>query len=237
MMNRPDGKRILLYIIGMMVLALGLSLNTKATLGVSPMLSISYTASHIFGFDFGNATLAVYVIFVGVEVVIHFLMKRYGIIPLDFAQILLSIVFTRFLSLFNNVIPDFASVYAGSFLGRIPGRMIVLLFSIIFTGIGAAMSLNARIIPNPGDGIVQAIADFTGAKVGTTKNIIDTLCVGVTLSMCFFTGNGIIGIGVGSIMAMLGVGRVIAVYNALTIKDDNDDLENDNDSEVLWKTL
>ena len=29
--------------------------------------------------------------------------------------------------------------------------------SIILTGVGAAMSLNMRIIPNPGDGIVQAI--------------------------------------------------------------------------------
>lgn len=32
------------------------------------------------------------------------------------------------------------------------------------------MSLNMRIIPNPGDGIVQAIADFVHKGVGITKN-------------------------------------------------------------------
>lgn len=41
------------------------------------------------------------------------------------------------------------------------------------TGIGAALSLNMRIVPNPGDGIVQAIADCTRKSVGFTKNCVD----------------------------------------------------------------
>lgn len=58
------------------------------------------------------------------------------------------------------------------------------------TGIGAAMSLNMRIIPNPGDGIVQAIADFVHKGVGITKNCFDicnvlfTCCIGL-----IFTGH------------------------------------------------
>ena len=46
----------------------------------------------------------------------------------------------------------------------------VLIAGIVLTGIGAAMSLNMRVIPNPGDGIVQAIADFVRKPVGITKN-------------------------------------------------------------------
>lgn len=47
-----------------------------------------------------------------------------------------------------------------------------------------------RIIPNPGDGIVQAIADFVHKGVGITKNCFDicnvlfTCCIGL-----IFTGH------------------------------------------------
>jgi uncharacterized membrane protein YczE len=40
----------------------------------------------------------------------------------------------------------------------IPARIICLIIGIALTGIEAAMNLNARLVPNPGDGIVQAIA-------------------------------------------------------------------------------
>ena len=50
------------------------------------------------------------------------------------------------------------------------GRFLFLLLAIVLTGVGAAMSLNMRLIPNPGDGIVQAIADTIHKSVGFTKN-------------------------------------------------------------------
>ena len=37
-------------------------------------------------------------------------------------------------------------------------RLFVLFLAIVLTGIGAATMLNMNLIPNPGDGIVQAIA-------------------------------------------------------------------------------
>lgn len=46
--------RLLLYLAGLAVLALGLTLNTKVTLGVSPLISVAYSASHIWELDLGN---------------------------------------------------------------------------------------------------------------------------------------------------------------------------------------
>lgn len=216
--------RFLFYITGLLVLALGLTLNTKAGLGVSPIISVSFSISEIFGYNFGNMTLVLYCLFVVIQMLFHLFQglktrsKRASLkvtLLMDFLQIPLSIVFTRFLNVFAATIPDLST------LGVQPAvemsiRFIILVCAIICTGIGAAMSLNMRLIPNPGDGIVQTIADAIHKNVGLTKNFFDLTNIAITTSLSlFFTGH-IVGIGIGTILAMIGVGRTIAVFNHFT---------------------
>ena len=207
--------RVVGYTMGIFILALGLTLNTKVQLGVAAVLSVSYSASEIWRINFGNATLIFYVLLVLIEIVIHIILKRYKAILMDAAQILFSLVFTRLLNVYKAVIPDFRDELAGTFWGSIPGRMIVLLVAIVVTGIGAAMMLNARFIPNPADGIVQAFSDLTGKDTGLVKNMEDGICLSTTIIMCMATVHHLVGIGIGSVISMLGVGRVIAAYNKL----------------------
>ena len=56
--------RAWIYCLGMLVLALGLTLNTKTGLGVSPILSLSYSSSQIWGLNFGDTTFVLYSLFV-----------------------------------------------------------------------------------------------------------------------------------------------------------------------------
>lgn len=79
------------------------------------------------------------------------------VLLLDVLQIPLSLVFTRFLNLFGAFFPDLSAGAAG-WTDRLPLRLAVLL-AILCTGVGAALSLSMRIVPNPGDGIVQTLAD------------------------------------------------------------------------------
>ena len=46
------------YLVGNVVLALGLTLNTQTQLGVSPIMSIVYSTSELFGMNFGNTVFA-----------------------------------------------------------------------------------------------------------------------------------------------------------------------------------
>lgn len=64
-------KRIILYTFGMIILAFGLVLNTKTTLGVSPIISVAYAASDILSINFGNMTFLWYAILVLIEICIH----------------------------------------------------------------------------------------------------------------------------------------------------------------------
>ena len=56
-MNKKMVNRIIIYVAGLLVLALGIILNTKAGLGVSPIISVSYSISQINGFHFGNTKI------------------------------------------------------------------------------------------------------------------------------------------------------------------------------------
>ena len=188
----------------MFILALGLTLNTKANLGVSPIISVPYSISQITGLNFGNLTFVVYAIFVIVQIIIHIRLKNHKRIASDILQLPLSLIFTRLLNIFTVHIPTSQN------LGI---RFIILTFAIICTGIGAAMSLSMQIVPNPGDGIVQALAERFDKSVGITKNLFDCLNLSITLCISLFIAHQIVGVGIGTVIAVVGVGRVIALFN------------------------
>ncbi|MDY3014031.1 MAG: DUF6198 family protein [Evtepia sp.] len=214
------------YLIGLLILALGIIMNTKAGLGVSPIISVSYSISTIGQFNFGNTTLALYSFYLLAEIILHLFHARRcrkrgkpperslsTLLLLDILQFPLSLVFTRFLNWFGQWIPDLTLSCQGSFWGTMTGRILFLLVAIILTGVGSALSLNMRLIPNPGDGIVQAIADTSGKRLGFCKNLFDLGNVTVTLLVSLAASGHIIGIGLGTILSVLGVGRVIAVFH------------------------
>ena len=89
----------------MFILALGLTLNTKANLGVSPIISVPYSISQITGLNFGDLTFVVYAMFVVVQIIIHIRLKNHKRIASDILQLPLSLIFTRLLNIFTVYIP------------------------------------------------------------------------------------------------------------------------------------
>lgn len=209
--------RVVIYLIGVLVLALGLILNSKSNLGVSAIISVAYSFSIISGINFGNTTFMLYTLFVVAELIIHTL--RYKKDPtclgrslkatliVDLLQLPFSLIFTRFMNLFSDNIPTVEN--------NLPLQLLVLAGGITFTGIGAATTLNMRLVPNPGDGIVQCVADLINRPVGFTKNCFDLVNVCITICIGLVFAGGIVGVGLGTIVAVVGVGRIIAIYNRL----------------------
>ena len=191
------------YLLGMVLLALGLTLNTKTGLGASAIVPVPFTVSQATDWDFGNLTLVVYCLFVAAQFVIKGKNRRWT----DLLQIPLSIVFTRFLNIFAAAIP-----YQS---GNLPADIALLVVAIIFTGIGAAMTVAMQLIPNPGDGIVGTIAAVTGKELGFCKNCFDVGCVSLSLIIGLCFGDPLLGVGLGTLISMVGVGRAIAGFNYL----------------------
>ena len=195
--------RAWIYTLGMLILALGLTLNTKTGLGVSPILSMAYCTSQIWEVNFGDTTFVIYILFVAGQLVIRGKNRQWY----DLLQLPLSLVFSRLLNLFDARIPYDPALHG---LGA---NLLVLLLAIVVTGIGVSMTVNMRLVPNPGDGIVQALADRMGRDQGFAKNIFDLGCVALTCVVSLGAAGQIIGIGIGTLAAMVGVGRAIALVN------------------------
>ena len=197
--------RWLIYGLGMVVLALGITLNTKTGLGVSPIISVAYSVAQIFSLNFGDMTFLLYVLFVVVQLFLRSKKERLATL----LQIVVSLLFSRLLNLFDALIP-----YSGANHG-LPANLALLALAIFLTGLGVAMTVNMRLVPNPGDGIVQAIAEKIGKGQGFTKNIFDIGCVCATAAVGLCFAGEVIGIGIGTIAAMIGVGRAVALVNEL----------------------
>lgn len=200
-MKAQHAARFGIYLVGMVLLALGITLNTKAGLGASAIVSVPYTVSQGTGWDFANLTLIVYCILVAAQFVIKGQNRRL----IDLLQIVVSIVFTRFMALFQHGI-----TYQSGFFAT---DLLVLALGILLTGIGAAMTVDMQLIPNPGDGIVSSLADRFGRELGLCKNCFDAFCVVCSLAIGLAFGNLLLGIGLGTVLSMLGVGRVIYFFN------------------------
>ena len=195
--------RWIFYVLGMVVLAAGITLNTKTGLGVSPIISVAYCVSQIFELNFGDMTFVLYGIFVVVQLFLRERRERLATLM----QFPLSLVFSRVLNLFDAFIP-YNSANHG-FLAN----FLLLILAILCTGVGVSMTVNMRLVPNPGDGIVAAVAEKMGRDQGFAKNVFDVGCVTVTCIIGLVCRGQVIGIGIGTLAAMVGVGRSIALVN------------------------
>lgn len=190
------------YLLGMLSLAAGITLNSMTGLGASAIVSVPFTLSRGMGWNFADLTLIVYILFVAAQ---FFILGRRSS-WLFLLQIPLSIAFTRVMNAIQALIP-----YQS---GNLFADLALLAAAIVCTGVGAAMTVDMALVPNPGDGIVSSIARRSGRELGLTKNIFDLCCVAISLALGAAFGDVLTGVGLGTVLSMLGVGRVIALFNA-----------------------
>lgn len=198
--------RAVIYFLGLIVLALGIVLNTKTLLGVSPIISIPYNVCQIGHFNLGITVFIFYCLCVLVEAVL----KGKEFRTYDLLQIPMSLVTSMFINLFDQYLNLQPATLAGKFL--------VLIAAVLVTGIGAATMVNMKLIPNPADALAATIGEKIHRDMGLGKNIFDLTCFCTSAVIgLVFTGH-IIGIGIGTLFVVIFTGRVIAVYNSL-LKD------------------
>ena len=90
--------RGIIYFIGLIVLALGIVLNTKTLLGVSPIISIPYNICHIWHLNLGAITFVFYCFCVLIEAILKG--KEFKLYEL--LHIPMSLVTSVFINIFVN---------------------------------------------------------------------------------------------------------------------------------------
>jgi uncharacterized membrane protein YczE len=197
-MRRPSLKRSLVYILSLAVLALGITLNTKTRLGVSPIISVPYSISQILGLPLGLTTFAHYLLLI----LLQKLLLGKDFHPLQYLQILASLVTSLFIQAYDLLLPMPEPMWA---------RLLTLAVAIVLTGLGASLSLAMDVVPNPADGLAHAVGKRLGRGVGLGKNLIDLVSLVIALILGLCCTRSLLGIGVGTVAAMLLTGRVMAL--------------------------
>ncbi len=62
--------RFVVYLIGLFIMTLGVSMSVKSNLGVSPVSSIPYTITCIIGLEMGKATILFHIVLVILQIAI-----------------------------------------------------------------------------------------------------------------------------------------------------------------------
>lgn len=89
--------RVPMYFIGLFIMIIGIAISVKSNLGVSPVSSIPYTMTCVWGIEMGKATILFHCALVILQIVI--LRKNFKLVDL------LQIAFGIFLYMPANIIP------------------------------------------------------------------------------------------------------------------------------------
>lgn len=199
--------RYLWFIVGVLVNSFGIALITKAALGTSPISSVAYVLSLALPLTIGQFTFIMNMVFIALQPVL--LRREYR--PIQVLQIAVNVVFSAFLDVSMGMLSWLDPTTQ-------PAQLAALLVGCAILGVGVAVEVAPDVLMVPGEGLVRAIyivvsRRFGSARFGTIKNLFDIslMLIAVVLSLAFF--GYLNGIGVGTIIAALLVGRIVNLTN------------------------
>jgi uncharacterized membrane protein YczE len=198
-------KKTTLYIVGLFTLALGIALSVKSDLGVSPVSSVPFVLAKITGLSLGITTMIIY----NFNMLLQAVILRRDYKPINLLQIAVSFLFGFFTD---------ATLWITSLLPVTDNyvfRFVYLASGICFVALGVFFYLTTSLLALPTDGTVQAIALKGRFKLHNVKVGYDCASTALALLLSLLVLGGLEGIGVGTVAAALGVGRLLGVFSRL----------------------
>lgn len=181
------------YIIGIVILTLGIALTIQSTLGTSPFDALLVGLNRTFGLTVGS-----WEVVVGLTMLLgNALAERKR--P-EFYAILTSLI--------TGIGIDSWLFLLGNWLVPVTwlGQFICLGLGIIFTGMGVASYLQSNFAPNPMDRSMLVVSELTGWGVSYSRAFISVILVVIAY---FFDG----AIGIGTLINALVSGVLIGFFS------------------------
>lgn len=194
-------KRYLLFLVGLFINSLGVSLVTKASLGTSPISSIPYVLSLNFPFTLGNFTI----IFSLLLIVLQILILRKNFKIENILQIPVSIAFGYFIDFTMYLL--FWVNPQDYFM-----KVIALLLSCLVLGFGVYIEVVADVVMLPGESFVRAVVQTWNTNFGTTKIIFDSSMTIIAGVLSFVFSGRLNGVREGTVIAALLVGFIARLF-------------------------
>ena len=194
-------KRYIVFLIGLFINSLGVSLITKADLGTSPISSIPYVLSLNFPFTLGQFTIAFSLLLILIQLII----LRRNFKAEHLLQIPISILFGYFIDL-TMVMLFF--VDPQSYISSV----IYLLVGCLILGFGVYTEVLANVAMLPGESFVRAVSSTWKTEFGTTKVAFDVSLTVIAAVLSLIFAHRLDGVREGTIIAALLVGFIARLF-------------------------
>lgn len=196
-------KRVLIYSIGLFLLALGVGFSIQADLGVSPVSSLPYALALIVPWSVGTMTFVANMLYI-------LLQKLLGttVTWKDWCvQIIISLVFAVFmdsaLAIITTILPPAQGYVMRFFYVGISLMIIACALLFYFT---AKLPLLAY------DGLTYAISERFSIPFSKAKISGDLMNVAVSVIICLFYLRSLGSIGIGTFIVAYGIGKIAGIF-------------------------
>lgn len=192
-------RRMLTYCLGFFLIAIGISISAKSSLGVSPVNSVPYTVSLLTGLEQGMCTTAFFLVLI----LVQFLISPKDFSPFSFLQIICSFVFGWFVTLANlctAMIPTPESY---------PVKMVYIIISLFFVAAGVFLYVNSDFLPLPSEGVMLVFSKRTKLPFHLCKIGFDCSVVVIAAAVSLLVKHELLGVREGTVIAAVFVGMII----------------------------
>lgn len=190
-------KRYIIFLIGLFINSLGVSIITKADLGTSPISSIPYVLSLNFPYSLGTFTVIFSIFLIFLQLLI--LRKNFKLEHV--LQIPISFLFGYFIDLTMIMLNDLSTdIYLI--------KLILLLLGCVVLGIGVYFEVWADVAMLPGESFVRAVSNTWNTEFGVTKVCFDVSMTVIAAILSIYYTHGLQGVREGTVIAALLVGYI-----------------------------
>ena len=194
-------KRYLVFLVGLFISSLGVSLITKADLGTSPISAIPYVLSLHFPLTLGQFTIA-FSLFL---ILLQLIMLRRRFKPEHLLQIPISVAFGTFIDL-TMALLDFLAPQS------YPAKVGFLLIGCVVLAFGVFLEVLGDVAMLPGESFVRAVVNIWETDFGTTKICFDVSMTVIAVAASFVLAGLLTGVREGTLIAALLVGFMARIF-------------------------
>ena len=227
--------KLIVYLIGLLIIAVGINVSKLSGLGISPVSSIPGVLSKSFDISLGSMVIVVYCVLVLAQLIVlrsRFRAKNILGIPVAiiFGLMVDFVGIARFKPTLAGIDVGIKAEFDGLMMGLkapegYPMQLLYLAASIVIIGIGVFIYLKPKLVPMPAEGLAGAISEVSGKKFGNCKTIVDVSMIAVALILQIillggldsFTGANAV-VREGTVLSAICVGQVVKLLNRVFSK-------------------
>ena len=201
--KRNMAKRVICYILGTVVMYIGIAMSIRADIGVAPASTIPYAASRLSPLSIGMCSALFNILCVLTQLAItrRMTLKLAFQIPMSYVLGFMLDVFYRMLDI------------------PLPGlihRVLFLISGLIIFSLGIRIIVGADLMIMPPDGLALTLGKAFGWPMSKGKLVFDIIVVAFTaLLTLIMVGNAFLVVGVGTVICAAGTGPIIGLFTKL----------------------